>query len=229
MRTDQAVQEDVEQELQWHPNLDTTNIAVSVKDGVVTLAGFVKSLTDKYEAESAAKRVAGVRAVANDLEVRLPAIDERPDPDIARDAITAIQIQLPISFETIKVVVRDSWVTLEGQTEWQFQKNTAENAVRRVRGVKGVANLIVLKPRAKPADIWQKIQEALKRNAEIDANRVTVETDGSEVILSGTVRSWLERHEAERVAWSAPGVTKVEDRIVVAHPWPAHGRGTNPS
>jgi osmotically-inducible protein OsmY len=229
MRTDQAVQEDVEQELQWDPDLDATNIAVSVKDGVVTLAGFVKSLTDKYEAESAAKRVAGVRAVANDLEVRLPAIDERPDPDIARDAITAIQIQLPISFETIKVVVRDSWVTLEGQTEWQFQKNTAENAVRRVRGVKGVANLIVLEPRAKPADIWQKIQEALKRNAEIDANRVTVETDGSEVILSGTVRSWLERHEAERVAWSAPGVTKVEDRIVVAHPWPAHGRGTNPS
>ena len=229
MRTDQAVQEDVEQELQWDPDLDATNIAVSVKDGVVTLAGFVKSLTDKYEAESAAKRVAGVRAVANDLEVRLPAIDERPDPDIARDAITAIQIQLPISFETIKVVVRDSWVTLEGQTEWQFQKNTAENAVRRVRGVKGVANLIVLKPRAKPADIWQKIQEALKRNAEIDANRVTVETDGSEVILSGTVRSWLERHEAERVAWSAPGVTKVEDRIVVAHPWPAHGRGANPS
>jgi osmotically-inducible protein OsmY len=229
MRTDQAVQEDVEQELQWDPDLDATNIAVSVKDGVVTLAGFVKSLTDKYEAESAAKRVAGVRAVANDLEVRLPAIDERPDPDIARDAITAIQIQLPISFETIKVVVRDSWVTLEGQTEWQFQKNTAENAVRRVRGVKGVANLIVLEPRAKPADIWQKIQEALKRNAEIDANRVTVETDGSEVILSGTVRSWLERHEAERVAWSAPGVTKVEDRIVVAHPWPAHGRGANPS
>lgn len=229
MRTDQAVLEDVEQELQWHPNLDTTNIAVSVKDGVATLAGFVKSLTEKYEAESTAKRVAGVRAVANDLEVRLPATDERPDPDIARDAMTAIQSQLSMFFETIKVVVRDGWVTLEGQTEWQFQKNTAENAVRRVRGVKGVANLIVLKPRAKPADIWQKIQEALKRNAEIDANRVTVETDGSEVILSGTVRSWLERHEAERVAWSAPGVTKVEDRIVVAHPWPAHGRGTNPS
>jgi osmotically-inducible protein OsmY len=229
MRTDQAVQEDVEQELQWHPNLDTTNIAVSVKDGVVTLAGFVKSLTEKYEAESTAKRVAGVRAVANDLEVRLPATDERPDPDIARDAMTAIQSQLPMFFENIKVLVRDGWVTLEGQTEWQFQKNTAENAVRRVRGVKGVANLIVLKPRAKPADIWQKIQEALKRNAEIDANRVTVETDGSEVILSGTVRSWLERDEAERVAWSAPGVTKVEDRIVVAHPWPAHGRGTNPS
>jgi osmotically-inducible protein OsmY len=229
MRTDQAIQEDVEQELQWDPDLDAANIAVSVKDGVVTLAGFVRSLTDKYEAESAAKRVAGVRAVANDLEVRLPAIDERPDPDIARDAIFAIKNHLPLSFETIKVVVQDDWVTLEGQTEWQYQKNTAENAVRRVRGVKGVSNMIALKPRAKPADIWKKIQEALKRNAEVDANRITVETNGSEVILSGTVRSWLERHEAERVAWSAPGVTKVEDRIVVAHAWPAHGRGTSPS
>jgi osmotically-inducible protein OsmY len=222
MRTDQDIQEDVEQELQWDPDLDATNIAVSVKDGVVTLAGFVKSLNDKYEAESATKRVAGVRAVANDLELRLPAINERPDPDIARDAITAITTQLPISFENIKVTVRDGWFTLEGRAEWQYQKNTAENAVRRVRGVKGVSNMIALKPRAKPAEIRNKIQEAFKRNAEVDANRIVVETNGSEVILSGTVRSWLERHEAERVAWSAPGVTKVEDRIVVAHPWPAH-------
>jgi osmotically-inducible protein OsmY len=162
--------------------------------------------------------------VANDLEVRLPAIDERPDPDIARDAITAIQSQHPMSLETIKVAVRDGWVTLEGETEWQYQRDAAENAVRRVRGVKGVSNMIAVEPRAKPADIWQKIQEALKRNAEVDANRVTVETDGSEVILSGTVRSWTEHHEAERVAWSVPGVTKVEDRIVVAHPWPAWSR-----
>jgi osmotically-inducible protein OsmY len=215
MRTDQDIQEDVEQELQWDPDLDATNIAVSVKDGVVTLAGFVKSLNDKYE--------------ANDLELRLPAIDERPDPDIARAAIAAITIQLPISFENIKVTVRDGWVTLEGRAEWQYQKNTAENAVRRVRGVKGVSNMIALKPRAKPAEIRNKIQEAFKRNAEVDANRIVVETNGSEVILSGTVRSWLERHEAERVAWSAPGVTKVEDRIVVAHPWPAHDRRTSPS
>ena len=228
MRTDQAIQEDVEQELQWDPDLDATNIAVSVKDGVVTLAGFVKSLNDKYEAESATKRVAGVRAVANDLELRLPAIDERPDPDIARDAIAAITIQLPISFENIKVTVRDGWVTLEGRAEWQYQKNTAENAVRRVRGVKGVSNMIALKPRAKPAEIRNKIQEAFKRNAEVDANRIVIETNGSEVILSGTVRSWLERCEAERLAWSAPGVTKVEDRIVVAHPWPPHVRRTSP-
>src|SRR4030081_70623 len=218
MRTDQDIQEDVEQELQWDPDLDATNIAVSVKDGVVTLAGFVKSLNDKYEAESATKRVAGVRAVANDLELRLPAIDERPDPDIARAALAAI-----------RVPGGECWVPLEGRAEGQYQKNTAENAVRRVRGVKGVSNMIALKPRAKPAEIRNKIQEAFKRNAEVDANRIVVETNGSEVILSGTVRSWLERHEAERVAWSAPGVTKVEDRIVVAHPWPAHDRRTSPS
>jgi osmotically-inducible protein OsmY len=229
MRTDQDIQEDVEQELQWDPDLDAIDIAVSVKDGVVTLAGFVKNLNDKYEAESAAKRVAGVRAVANDLELRLPTIDERPDPDIARDAITAIATQLPISLENIKVTVRDGWVTLEGRTEWQYQKNIAESAVRRVRGVKGVSNMIAVEPRAKPAEIQNKIQQAFRRNAEVDANRIVVETNGSEVILRGTVRSWLERHEAERVAWSAPGVKKVEDRIVVAHPWPAHGRGTSPS
>src|ERR1700736_3646601 len=216
MRTDQAIQEDVEQELQWDPDLDATNIAVSVKDGVVTLAGYVKSYTDKYEAEAAAKRVASVRAVANDLEVRLPSVDERPDPDIARDAVAAIKSQLPISSEHIKVVIKNGWVSLEGQVEWQYQRQTAEKAVRRIKGVKGVSNLIQLRPRAQPEDIKRKIQEAFKRNAEVDANRIMVETNGSEVILKGTVRSWVEREEAERVAWSAPGVTKVEDRIAVS-------------
>jgi osmotically-inducible protein OsmY len=187
-----------------------------VKKDVVTLAGFVKSYTDKYEAESAAKRVAGVSAVANDLEVRLPSIDERPDPDIARDAVAAIKSQLPISSERIKIVVKNGWVTLEGQVEWQYQRQTAESAVRRIKGVKAVNNLIQLQPRARPDEIKRKIQEAFKRNAEVDANRIMVETNGGEVILNGTVRSWVEREEAERIAWSAPGVTKVEDRIVVS-------------
>ena len=216
MRSDSEIERDVKDELQWDPDLDATNIAVSVKDGVVTLAGYVKSYTDKYEAEAAAKRVASVRAVANDLEVRLPSVDERPDPDIARDAVAAIKSQLPISSEHIKVVVKNGWVNLEGQVEWQYQRSTAENAVRRIKGVKGVSNLIQLRPRAQPEDIKRKIQEAFKRNAEVDANRIMVETNGSEVILKGTVRSWVEREEAERVAWSAPGVTKVEDRIAVS-------------
>ena len=216
MKSDSEIERDVRDELEWDPDLDATDIAVSVKNNVVTLAGFVKSYTDKYEAETAAKRVAGVRAVANDLEVRMPSVDERPDPDIARDAVAAIKSQLPISSENIKVVVKNGWVTLEGRVEWQYQRSTAENAVRRIKGVKGVSNLIQLKPRAEPSEIKRKIEEAFRRNAEVDANRITVEANGSEVTLKGMVRSWVEREEAERAAWSAPGVTKVEDRIVVS-------------
>jgi osmotically-inducible protein OsmY len=216
MRSDAEIERDVKEELTWDPDLDATDIAIKVKDGVVTLAGFVKSYTDKYEAESAAKRVAGVRAVANDIEVRMPSVDERPDPDIARDAVSAIKSQLPISSEHIKVVIKNGWVTLEGQVEWQYQRHTAESAVRRIKGVKGVSNLIQLRPRAEPTEIRKKIQEAFKRNAEVDANRIMVETNGGEVVLKGTVRSWIEREEAERVAWSAPGVIKVVDQIAVA-------------
>ena len=216
MKSDSEIERYVKEELQWNPDLDATNIAVSVKQGVVTLAGFVKSYTHKLEAEAAAKRIAGVAGVANDLEVRMPSVDERPDPDIARDAVSTIKSQLPISSEHIKVVVKSGWVSLEGQVEWQYQKHTAENAVRRIKGVKGVSNFIVLKPRAQPAEIKNKIMDAFKRNAEVDANRIQIEANGSEVILKGTVRSWFEREEAERVAWSAPGVTKVEDRIVVS-------------
>jgi osmotically-inducible protein OsmY len=216
MRSDSEIERDVKDELEWDPDLDATDIAVSVKQGVVSLTGFVKSYTDKYEAEAAAKRVAGVAGVANDLEVRMPSVDERPDPDIARDAVAAIKSQLPISSEHIKVIVKNGWVTLEGYVEWQYQKNTAEAAVRRIRGVRGVINNIVLKPRLEPSGIKKKIQDALKRLAEVDANRIEVDANGSEVVLKGTVRSWAEREEAERAAWAAPGVTKVEDRIVVS-------------
>jgi osmotically-inducible protein OsmY len=216
MKSDSEIERDVKEELGWHPDLDATDIAVTVKNGVVTLTGFVKSYTDKYEAEAAAKRVAGVIAVANDIEVRLPSVDERPDPEIARDAAAAIKNQLPISFEHIKVIVKNGWVTLDGQVEWQYQRQTAESAVRRIKGVKGVSNLIQLRPRVQPSEIQRKIQEAFRRNAEIDANRITVEAHGGEVVLRGTVRSWIEREEAERAAWAAPGVTKVEDRIVVS-------------
>jgi osmotically-inducible protein OsmY len=130
--------------------------------------------------------------------------------------VAAIKSQLPISSEHIKIVVKNGWVTLEGQVEWQYQRQTAENAVRRIKGVKGVSNLIQLTPRAQPDEIKRKIQEAFKRSAELDANRIMVETNGGEVILKGTVRSWIEREEAERVAWSAPGVTKVVDQIIVS-------------
>jgi osmotically-inducible protein OsmY len=216
MKSDSEIERDVRDELKWDPDLHADDIAVTVKNGVVTLAGFVPSYTDRLEAEAAAKRVAGVLAVANDIEVRLPAIDQRPDPDIAQDAVAALKSQLPISYDKIKIIVKDGWITLEGAVEWQYQKSTADTAVRKVRGVKGVTNVITVKPAVAPSEIQRKIQEAFKRNAEVDANRITVEAKGSEVILKGTVRSWIEREEAERVAWSAPGVTRVEDRIVVS-------------
>ena len=216
MKSDEELERDVRDELKWDPVLDAEDIAVSVKNGVVTLAGFTRSYSDRLEAEAAAKRVAGVKAVANDIEVRLPAIDQRPDPDIARDAVAALKTELPISYDRIKVVVRDGWVTLEGAVEWQYQKTSAETAVRRVKGVKGVTNVIAVKPKVEPSELQRKIIDAFRRNAEVDANRITVEANGSEVILKGTVRSWIEREEAERVAWSAPGITHVEDRIVVS-------------
>ena len=140
MKSDTEIERDVRDELKWNPDLDADDIAVSVKDGVVALAGFTHSYPDRLEAESAAKRVWGVRAVANDIEVRLPSIDQRPDPDIARDAVAALKSELPISHDKIKVAVRDGWITLEGSAEWQYQKTAAEIAVRKVKGVKGVIN-----------------------------------------------------------------------------------------
>jgi len=216
MRSDLDIKRDVESELRWNPDIDATDIAVAVKDGVVTLTGYVRSYTQKWEAERTAKRVAGVAAVANDLEVRLPIFNQRPDPEIARDAVAAIQHELPYSGDHIRVVVRDGWITLEGTVEWNYQRDRAAEAVRHIRGVKGVSNLIQLAPRVPPTEVKRKIEEALRRSAEVDANRISVESDGGTVILRGTVRSWVEREAAERAAWSAPGVTRVDNQITVS-------------
>jgi osmotically-inducible protein OsmY len=216
MRSDSDIKRDVEAELQSDPSIDATDIAVAVKNGVVTLSGFVPKFMDKLEAEAAAKRVAGVVGLANDLEVRLPLSDKRPDPEIARDAVAAVKTQLPFSWQQIKVIVDKGWVTLEGQVEWNYQREEAERAVRRVKGVTGVINTIQLKPRVEPSEIKRKIEEAFRRSAEIDASRITVETNGGEVVLRGTVRSWAERQEAERAAWKAPGVTRVVNQIAIA-------------
>jgi osmotically-inducible protein OsmY len=216
MRTDEEIKRDVEDELRWDPDLDAEDIAVAVKDGVVTLTGFVHSYSDKLQAEEDAKRVSGVVAVANDIEVRLPSADVRTDPEIAREIVAELKMYLPFSYEQIKAIVKNGWVTLEGEAKWNYQRERAESAVRRVKGVVGVSNLIKLKPSIEASDLKRKIEAAFKRNAEIDAKRIQVRTTDGEVILEGTVRSWMERQEAERVAWSAPGVKRVEDRIVIS-------------
>jgi len=216
MRLDSDIKRDVEDELRWDPDIDATDIGVAVHNGVVTLTGFVRSYAQKTEAESAAKRIAGVVGLANDIEVRLPSIDQRPDPDIARDAVAALKSELPYSSEKLKVVVKNGWLTLEGMAEWNYVRERAQSAVRRIRGVTGVSNSIALKPTVAPHEIRRKIEDAFRRSAELDASRVTVEASGGEVVLRGTVRSWAERQQAERAAWAAPGVTNVDNRITIS-------------
>jgi osmotically-inducible protein OsmY len=217
-RSDERIQREVLDELRWEARVQPNEIGVGVKNGIVTLTGWVDSYAKKWAAERAAHRVRGVRAVANDIEVRLPSADERTDTDIAEAATHALDWDALVPAERIEVTVSRGWVTLQGEVEWEFQRRAAECAVRRLAGVRGVTNLIAVRPRVRldPGELRRRIQEALVRSAETDGERITVDVDAGRVVLTGTVRSWVERAEAERVAWSAPGATDVENRITVA-------------
>jgi len=214
MKSDAAIREDVEAELKWTPDVDETDIAVKVKNGEVTLTGFVADYLGKYQAEVAAKRIMGVSAVANDIQVR-PYSDAATDPEIARAAVTALKFALPLSHEAVKVLVHEGKVTLEGTLEWNFQRDIAVSAVRRLSGVTSVFNLIRLEPKAAPHDIKQKIEAAFQRIAQVDAGKITVDAQGSDVTLRGEVRSWAEHDQAQQTAWAAPGVSNVKNEIRV--------------
>ena len=211
--TDEEVRDDVVAELKWDPQVQASEIGVAVKDGVVALTGWVDSYLKKWRAEEDTQRVAGVKAVANDIEVKLAT--ERTDVDIAAAAVRALEWDANTPAGKISVAVSRGWVTLRGEVEWQFQRQEAESVVRRLWGVKGVSNLIAVKPQSTPSELKKKIERALMRSAEVDAKSITVEVQGSKAILKGKVRSWTERHEAEQAAWLAPGITSVENKIEI--------------
>jgi osmotically-inducible protein OsmY len=215
MKSDKDLQHDVQEELKWEPSVNAAHIGVTVKEGIVTLTGHVPSYAEKYGAEKAAKRVYSVKAVADELDVKLPGSSKRTDEDIAQACVNALKANYSVPDEKIKVVVNSGSVTLEGQVEWQFQKEAAMNAVRYLTGVIGVANKITVKAHVSSGDVKDKIEAAFKRSAEIDARRVSVEARDGKVILHGRVRSWTEREEAQQAAWAAPGVTAVENQLAV--------------
>lgn len=216
MKSDSKIREDVIAELGWDPQVREKEIGIAVKDGVVSMSGFVESHSQKVASEKAAERVTGVRAVANDLVVKVQRASERTDTAIAHAALSALDWDEEVPSDKVKLTVENGWIRLEGDVEWQYQRLAAERAVRYLVGVKGVTNMIVVKPRAaSPFEVSQKIRDALRRTAEAAAEKISVESADGRVTLKGAVRTWTERADAERAAWAAPGVTAVDDQIAV--------------
>lgn len=215
MKTDRQLQHDVLAELEWDPSIDAAKIGVAASDEVVTLTGTVSTFREKAQAEKVAKRVYGVRAVANDLVVTVPGRLERSDADIAKAAVTALEWDPQIDEKRITVGVRDGWVTLEGTCDWKYQSEAAESHVRTLSGVRGVSNKIAIAASSRSADVKQRIEDAFRRSANIEARRLSVDSTNGRVVLRGHVRTWTERNQAQAAAWSAPGVTEVDNQLLV--------------
>jgi osmotically-inducible protein OsmY len=213
--TDKDLKRHIEDALNWEPSFDAADIGVSVDNGVATLRGDVATYAARSTAERVTLGVYGVKAVANDLNVKLPGEYQRTDSDIAQAAVNALQWNTVVPTNRVTVAVSNGWVTLKGNVDWQYQKDAAGRAVRDLTGVRGVNNNIGVQPQARVAEVQGKIEAAFKRSAEIDARRINVTAADGKVILSGNVRSWAERQEAERAAWAAPGVTQVDDRLSI--------------
>lgn len=216
MKTDTELQHAVMEALAWEPSVDAAEIGVSAESGIVTLSGVVKSLPQKWAAEKAVQRVAGVKAVTDEIVVKLPGETEFYDTDIARAAVNALDWNASVPRGSVKVVVRHGWVALEGTVQFHYERVAAEYAVRSLTGVRGVTNLITVQPpETSPSDIKHRIEQALERAADLDAQTISVEAKQGRVLLRGTVDSWKEREEAEWAAWAAPGVSHVDNEILV--------------
>jgi osmotically-inducible protein OsmY len=210
---DTDLRERVERQLDWEPEIISTDLGVAADNGVVTLTGFVNSYAEKLAAERAALRTYGVSAVANDIQVK--PLFKKTDAEIASAALDALQARVDVPDEKIKLTVQDGWITLQGDVDWYYQKNAAEFAVKYLSGVKGVTDHIKMEPRVSTIDVKDKIEDALKRSAELDARRIRVEAFDGKVTLSGNVHTWFEKDEAENAAWAALGVTLVRNQINV--------------
>jgi osmotically-inducible protein OsmY len=216
MKTDTELQQDVMNELKWEPTIKAAEIGVGVTNGVATLSGYVDNFYKKWAAERAAARVFGVKAVAEEIKVSLPGSFKRSDEDIARAVANVLDWNVAVPHDRVKVQVQDGMVTLSGEVDWWYQKDAAEDAVRKLMGVVFVDNRITIKPAVKPQDVKDKIESAFQRNSLLDARRVTVETRGNKVILRGSVRNRAEKEQAQWAAWAAPGVSEVEDNIIIS-------------